>query len=905
MNTKTRFWVGPLLLGLMVAMLSLGGCSGDDGAPGANGVDGADGADGLPGLPGAPGGNVQVSNFHGTDYLLSTGEFAETAANPKVYVNITNITATADANGVARVNFNVEDAAGDPVVGIASANFSIAKLVPPAAGESFNKWVSYKYQTETVSGNTFPMPDGFQAEQAYRESNGTFTDNGDGSYSYTFATNLANVTKPVSLTPVTYDRSLTHRIAIMMGGHSGPTDDAWIDFVPDGSPVTETRDIIDTTSCQGCHGEFQFHGHGGDRLHVQVCVTCHNPDNLDAQSGETLDMKVMVHKIHAGQELASIEEAVATSGYADNVWQLTDADRADFYAIWGYRTTKHTWWKVGYPAVIENCTKCHQGSGVDKDNWQNVPSGQACGSCHDTVNPNTGVNHAGGPQTDANCNTCHQPSGDFTVAYSVDGAHDWTSDDPAVRNNAANETLIDWRNIPEFAIDLTVSDPTNGSYFQAGEQPTVSVVINEVINGIPTPIDHTTVLEGPADGCPAPDPVLGCQTSDGLFNHIYLFVNGPRSERNPVLTTAARADIVSSLAGPFDLSGGGSLALKVDSGRDVISSANGGTRIPGNISVTVVPAAFANPAAATTAEVVAWLNANSGFAARAIAYVDEATGRLAIRSRNLGKFYAIQLEAGAVNTALFNGDTGIYVPGGFYPSNNLVIHAVPADDDPKIVTPRNANSIDYLLDPVDDLKPGTYMASVEIADAGRVSNGNYRTPSVAKTTFQVGTANVELAPASNCGTCHQGPRGTGFVLDFARHYKIFDDTAIDQCGACHDYQSMLPVGSWQGGKPISRRVHAVHYGSSLNYPLLTVDYQNGDPVVGRNWDITFPRDIRECETCHAGAANVTWTEAARLPCSGCHDSDKVTAHMKAMTYDPTPANPWNGDEEESCQTCHN
>ena len=108
-----------------------------------------------------------------------------------------------------------------------------------------------------------------------------------------------------------------------MGGHSGPTADAYIDFLPDGSPLTETRNIIDTTSCQGCHGEFQFAGHGGDRLQIQVCMTCHNPGNLDAQSGETLDRRVMIHKIHAGHELASI-------GNHGKSWEIMGSDNLKY-----------------------------------------------------------------------------------------------------------------------------------------------------------------------------------------------------------------------------------------------------------------------------------------------------------------------------------------------------------------------------------------------------------------------------------------------------------------------------------------------------------------------------------------------------------------------------------------------
>ena len=187
----------------------------------------------------------------------------------------------------------------------------------------------------------------------------------------------------------------------------------------------------------------------------------------------------------------------------------------------------------------------------------------------------------------------------------------------------------------------------------------------------------------------------------------------------------------------------------------------------------------------------------------------------------------------------------------------------------------------------------------------------YKTPSVAKKPFQVKTATEELAPAGNCDTCHQS-QSEGMVFDQGRHHKIFDDTAVDQCGACHDYMPQTAVGAnWTGAIPIARRVHAVHFGSSLNYPVLTVSH--ADEPANRFWDITFPQDVRNCDTtCHQSVAGPgtnktsgSWaTKPARIPCMGCHDSDAASAHMTLMTYDPTPSNPWSGDEKESCKTCH-
>jgi hypothetical protein len=888
---KTRlvhFW--PVLL--LATVLVLAGWA-DDASFGAAGTPGA------AGTAGADGGNVEVLNFHGSDFLRSTGEFAE-GDNPLRFVTATITGADATEGGTVTIAFTVaeNDADATPVTGITSVNANIVKLEPAANGESFNQWVPYIYRTETVSGtedpagNPFDEPDGFEVEQGYRESC-DLTDRGDGSYTCVLPTNIASVVTPVAGTAITFDDTLTHRVSIQMGGRRGPTDDDTFDFVPDGSAVTETRNIVETAACTQCHGE-EFRSHGGDRLSVENCVTCHNPAGTDAQGGETLDMQVMIHRIHAGGELATIP------GDDGIVWDdpaTPEDEHADNgeYAIWGDRDTKHEWWKVEFPAVISNCMKCHQETGGDHENWKNNPNRVACGSCHNNVDFATGTNHGGGVQANDNsCTTCHPASGvEAPFIKPITVVHDWTRRDQ--------------RHIPEFQVDLTASDPPNGEYFEAGESPVITIVINEDDDGdgVWTPVaDHHITSESntSGEGC-AKD---ACPPRDGIFTGTALFVHGPRARRVPVLTTAARVEILASGAGPFDLSAAHTLEITFDGGKDLFKSDTALREIvSGTVSVDIADGTFADLSAATATEIMDWLNGDAAFAARGIAYIDEASGLLAIRSRNLGTFYSLQLSDGTMTTAVFGSDTAVKVIGGFTVSASIADTA-----DPKLA--QFADRIEYTLDTVDDLQPGTYMVGVEFADRGRPSTSNYKTPSVAKARFQVGQADEELAPAGNCALCHQGPDGRGFVLDYYRHDKIFDNTAVDQCGQCHDYQSQTDTAGspssdgWNGSRPISRRVHAVHYGSSLNYPLLTVNYQDADPIAGRKWDITYSQDIRNCETCHPdGTTSGTWiTKAARTPCSGCHDSDAATAHMKLMTYDPTPALPWNGDQEESCQTCH-
>ncbi|HVV88446.1 MAG TPA: OmcA/MtrC family decaheme c-type cytochrome [Kofleriaceae bacterium] len=843
------------------------------------------------GSPGQPGGNVRITDLHGEDYLGSSGEYAA----GKFLVNATITSATADENGKVIVNFKVSRTTNNaPVTNAAGISANIAKLVPisftpPVTGQQSDQWVPYIYQTETVQGTGYPNPPGTQRTRGYRETNGQLVNHGDGTYTYTFATNLSNVM--VGGQPVTYERNRTHRVSIMMGGHTGATADATFDFVPDGSAPVTTRDIVRTDTCKACHGG-DFHGHGGDRLHVENCVTCHNPSGSDAQGGQTLDFMTMIHKIHMGGDLPSV------AGPDGNPWATADNGT---YAIWGYGNAKMEWSKVGFPAMVNNCAKCHDGSGADSTAWKTRPSIRACESCHDTLDitsPTT--THRGGPQmNDNNCSVCHQADVGLEPLSLV---HDASTTN-------INAPLYDDRNVPEFTMDVTLTAPANGTDYRGNEAPVVRIVLKR--NGVPL-ADHR-IVSGAAQGCKHVASAILCDAdTDGAFSSAGLFVAGPRAHAVPVLTNAARAQILSTGAGPFDLSAAGaSLIVKLDQGVPITLADDWGTKVPGTITIPVSSGTWPNGTAAVTpAQLATWLNANTTFAQRAVAYVGTSAGengKLVVRSRNLGKVFGVQLQASAVATAVFGGDLTVHMPSGSTASNQLT-----STTDPHVT--RFIDHIEYQLDPVTDLAPGTYVINLEIAQLGRVSATDYKTPSVKKVLFNVKQATEEKQVAGSCDSCHQTTLANGAdgaILDPSRHYKILDATAVDQCHACHDYlpqaaTDVTGAGGWTGARPISKRVHAVHFGSSLQYPLRTVDYANGDAVAGRNWDITFPQDVRNCQSCHKdGETSGSWaTEASRLPCMGCHDTDAAMTHMKLNTDDPTPQDPWSGDEQESCKACH-
>lgn len=285
------------------------------------------------------------------------------------------------------VELTVTNEQGTRYVGLASPGFTLAKLVPGTNGAP-SAWQSYINRTEAADGNG---PGTEDTVQATTDSGGAWQSHGDGTYTYTFGKNVTNMTTPLA---VSYQPTLTHRLGIQIrAGATYPATNPVYDFRPSDGATTGLveRDIVQTASCNECHNKLAVHG--GSRVEARFCVTCHNPGTVDANSTNTVDFKVMIHKIHRGHDLPS----VVAGGE---------------YAIWGFNDTKHDYSELGYPQDIRNCTKCHDAADAatpQANNWQDVPSIEACGSCHDNVDFEFGTNHGPGGfgATNADCTFCH------------------------------------------------------------------------------------------------------------------------------------------------------------------------------------------------------------------------------------------------------------------------------------------------------------------------------------------------------------------------------------------------------------------------------------------------------------------------------------------------------------------
>lgn len=382
---KTNFWYLKQLLSsfALLSVLALFGCGGDgkDGAAGATGPEGPSGPEGETGSPGAT----------GTSRITQIMDSA-----------ITNATISDD--GKLTVAFSIEDDIGLGFNALQGSQirFTVAQLTPVDAtsGESSN-WQSYINKTESAPTDPSKGSGTENAIQAtYEKANnneGVFTNNLDGSYSYTFSFDIGNVSSPLA---VTYNPDHTQRIAFQISGSGYPTMNRNYDWQPSTGATgsISSRNMVTEGTCNNCHGELALHG--GGRVDTAYCVTCHNPGSSDANSGETVDFKVMVHKIHRGANLPSV---------------INGGE----YAIWGYRDSKHDYSGTHLPQDIRNCTNCHDDSNAatpDAKNWLQQPTMQACGSCHDDVNFATGAGHLAGAQADnSECQTCHGESGFSSV----------------------------------------------------------------------------------------------------------------------------------------------------------------------------------------------------------------------------------------------------------------------------------------------------------------------------------------------------------------------------------------------------------------------------------------------------------------------------------------------------------
>lgn len=312
-----------------------------------------------------------------------------------VVVKITGAAIAKD--GTITTRATIVDSNGNPLdrLGVATPGTVSLSFICATIPNGQTQYVSY---TTSVSNPTLNMNMPPQT-QAANDSGGTFTQNAIGDYTYTFKTKA----------PANFDATATHSIGVSAQRNLAAygTFDEWsetsndvFNFVPNGSPVTNVRAVVSTAACNQCHDPLI--GHGGSRLRVELCIMCHSPQTINADTGLTQDMKVLIHKIHMGSSLPSVKAGTP-------------------YRIW-HRGAWSDFSTVVFPQDVRNCTTCHQGA-AQANNWMTNPNMAACNSCHDDVNFVNATNHPVAQTDSSQCKTCHIGKMNLDFDTSVPGAH--------------------------------------------------------------------------------------------------------------------------------------------------------------------------------------------------------------------------------------------------------------------------------------------------------------------------------------------------------------------------------------------------------------------------------------------------------------------------------------------------
>lgn len=356
-------------------LLLISACAGEAGEQGEQGPPGPPGEQGPAGPPGP------------------AGE-AFTLPGEGINSEITDVAIGEDQ--VPVVTFTLSDDNGSPLTidDVESVRFLLSRIeVDDETG--LTQYVNYFLRDSegaefNYGGETLQPAVDAQTQPTFEGGEGEFSELSAGEYSYTFAEPLGD----------DYAPDTTHVAGIVVERPSDQVDNAVYTFVPSGDEVTTTRLISTTETCNNCHNELAFHG--GSRKEYDVCVLCHTPQNIDPETGNSADFKVMIHKIHSGELLPSVEEG-------------------EPYYIVGFRQSIHDYSHVVWPQDTRNCETCH--TGPDGDNYKTAPNNAACTACHDNVDATTALNHEGSPKTDAECIDCHTAEMIEFDDESIPGSH--------------------------------------------------------------------------------------------------------------------------------------------------------------------------------------------------------------------------------------------------------------------------------------------------------------------------------------------------------------------------------------------------------------------------------------------------------------------------------------------------
>ncbi|MEK7412152.1 MAG: cytochrome c3 family protein, partial [Planctomycetota bacterium] len=406
-------------------------------------------------------------------------------------------------------------------------------------------------------------------------------DNGDGTFTYTFANPLpATYLAPLNDSPsfdaddgeLTGQPLIDGTYTVAMQAYQNftingvvyrDTGNDTFDFLLGTATALASREVVGAANCNQCHT--QLRAHGGSRNELGVCLTCHTAGAEDRNvstveggtPGVSIDFGVMVHRIHNASHLPSVVGVGVTAGdldytvapkpykmvgYNDSVIDFSDFAfpvMPSAYAASLYDTSGSTYTGAAGNGFMPRDTGWSALTPDAKRRSDKVRTGLvACSKCH-------GAPTTGGPapaqgsmaQTAISrkvCGSCHDHI-DFSTSQ---GGH------PAVQlNDTACETCH----------GVSTPDSVAAVHMHPYENPAFNTGVNLNVTGL-------TPGSGPGGNHQPGDPieVQFSVTNDAdagipmmSLTRLQIIVAGPTSNRQIILPNANPYDFNWRKASPF------------------------------------------------------------------------------------------------------------------------------------------------------------------------------------------------------------------------------------------------------------------------------------------------------------------------------------------------------------------
>ncbi len=804
--------------------------------------------------------------------------------------------------------------------------------------------------------------------------------NTDGTYTYTFAARIPGTYLP----PLNDTDSITdgelQGTALLAGTYTVGLElyknytvesesfrdvgNATLDLLFGGATTIDRRELVSLENCNQCHQQLRVHG--GIRRDTRLCVLCHtagaedgnDPSVENGTPGQSIEFKVMVHKIHNGEHLPSVL-GVATKTDGTRNYAATPEP----YLLIGFSNRVSDFSEVAFPVFpnlntpmprdagysalgstekaledsirtgVTDCAKCHgdpDGSGplpppAEGGIAYSQPSRRACGSCHDDIvdwnGPYTANTQTMPAQsTDSACTMCHEISGS---ALDVVNAHVHPLHD-VVYNPGLRFELS--------SLEEAGLNDADGT-FDPGEKVAI-----------------TFRMKNDSGADVLPSEIASVST----------VVNGPVNNRNLLLSTSIPLAALSG-SPPYTLKVPMPVLLeylKDDSGADdefptdFFPHWNVSGALTAVLVRTATGAASSDLAEASLAlQNYADVSSTSGFARDHYVVLDDDTSQeeyvqvalvdgnrlwfksalrgdhgvgagvvqVILTSKKEGVDYTLDAASGTIRELIDFGE-GNAVIASYTTDYVLPSRYPPAfNDSPGL--DRSFGKWRGL-----DIADGTYTfgiwGSKNVVVTLYGETQTYRGTSHSATQmFLVGSATSEehepiISSAANCYSCHNdlwlhggGRRG------------------FDTCLLCHGtsgpedrprYVAANAPDTPQLTIEFRNMLHKIHMGEDLTYAS---DYKIvgfGSAAYPDNYGLNsyesvvfpaMPGRVMQCTKCH-GAESSTWEEPAernhptqpgvptrswRTVCGSCHDSGAAQAHIDINT---------SGTGVESCAVCH-